>query len=182
MYEAVIMAGFGGQGLIFMGNLLAQAAMEQGLEVAGFPNYSAEMRGGESNYNLIISDQEIISPIIESPTSLIIMDEPSLVKYEQRLIPGGLLMINSSLVKKELQRQDVTIIKIPTTEMAKQMGEVRTANMVALGAYVAKHQLIQVDALSATLPLLLTDKPKTLAINQHALKQGVDWIKKYKEV
>lgn len=177
MHEEIIISGFGGQGIMFMGNMLAQAAMEDGKNVAGFPNYGAEMRGGESNYNLIISDKEIISPIIDSSTTLIIMNEPSLIKYETRLQSKGLLIINSSLVKKSPQKQDIIIIKLHATEIANNLGDVRTANMVALGAFAAKSRIISIDKLISTLSSLLIKKPELIQVNQQALQEGYELLR-----
>lgn len=125
MYEELIFAGFGGQGIVFAGALLAQAAMVEGKQVSGLPSYSGEIRGGASAYSLVISSEKITSPIATELTTLIAMDSSSLIKYESLIRPQGLLLINSSLIHNKPTRTDVEIIEIGATQIANDMGDTR---------------------------------------------------------
>lgn len=137
LYLDVIMAGFGGQGVMLIGNLLAYAGMEQGLNVTYIPVYGPEMRGGTANCTVVLSDDVIGSPIIPRPKSLIIMNRPSLDKFQPQLEDGGVLVINSSLVDPALAEAGrVRLVAVPANAIADSLGNTRMANMVALGAYV----------------------------------------------
>lgn len=143
MEEKIIIAGFGGQGIMFLGKLICHAGMEEGFYVTFFPSYGAEVRGGTANCHVVLSDSAIASPVIGKATTLIIMNEPSLQKFESYLIPGGLLLVNSSLIKIKPQRKDIKLETIPVTDLAYEAGDVRAANMVMLGKYIACRGLIK---------------------------------------
>ncbi len=137
LYQDVIIAGFGGQGVMLIGNLLAYAGMEHGLNVTYIPVYGPEMRGGTANCTVVVSDDAIGSPIIRNPKSLIIMNRPSLDKFQPGLVDGGVLVVNSSLVDPALADAGrVKVVAVPANEIADSLGNTRMANMVALGAYV----------------------------------------------
>lgn len=138
MIEQVIMAGFGGQGVMSMGQLLAYSGMLEGKNVSWLPSYGPEMRGGTANCNVIVSDDEIGSPIVTEATAVIAMNLPSLDKFEHSVMPGGTLIINSSLIERKCSRTDIDVFYIPANEIADELGNNRVANMVMLGAYLKK--------------------------------------------
>ncbi len=173
MKEQIICAGSGGQGIVTMGKLLAWAVLKDNKFVTYIPSYGAEQRGGTANCSVIISDIEIASPLIETPSSLIIMNSASLDKFENRLQKGGLLVINSSLVDKKSERKNVQAVYIPATEIAEEIGQIRTANMVALGAYIGKSKIIPIDKLEESLSNIFSKaKKELLEINIKALRKG----------
>lgn len=173
MLERDIFAGFGGQGVLFMGQLLAQAALLEGINVAWLPSYGPEMRGGTANCSVTVSDQPIASPIIDKPTSLIAMNRPSLDKFEERLIPGGKLFINSSIVDRQAKREDVAVYYIPCSELALELDNARVANIVMLGAYIQATGCVRAESVLAALTQKLGAKhPDALAVNQLALLRG----------
>jgi len=176
--EEVIIAGFGGQGILFMGTLLAQAAMESGLQVTFFPSYGAEMRGGTANCTVIISSQRVGSPVSETPDTVIVMNQPSLDKFVGRMKKDGLLVINSSLAGNFTGIPDsIDTVDIPATEIAQKLGNEQCANMVALGSYLARKQIISLEAAVKALPVVLgAKKLKLVGINTDALKQGYNSI------
>jgi 2-oxoglutarate ferredoxin oxidoreductase subunit gamma len=159
LYQDVIMAGFGGQGVMLIGNLLAYAGMEHGLNVTYIPVYGPEMRGGTANCTVVVSDDAIGSPIIRSPKSLIIMNRPSLDKFQPQLVDGGVLVLNSSLIDAGLaDSARVKVVAVPCNEIADGLGNTRMANMVALGAYVAA---------TGVLPLSVVEESLSHVIAKH---------------
>lgn len=179
MYYDVIIAGFGGQGILLAGNILAYAAMKEGKHVTFLPTYGVEMRGGTANCAVVVSTKEIGSPIIGSPLSAIIMNHPSLMKFGNHLKPGGLLLLNSSLVNpKNVLKREVELVPIPLNEIASQLGNAKLANMVALGAYVEKTQIIKEASISDALINVLDERHHTMIpANLEAIKQGWDFIR-----
>ena len=178
-YQDVIIAGFGGQGVMLMGDLLAQSAMVQGLHVTYMPVYGPEMRGGTANCTVVISEEEIGSPIIRSPLGLIIMNRPSLDKFQPRLQDGGIQVINSSLVDPALAEPNrVRTVKVPANEIANQLGNARMANMVALGAYVKATGVLPLEAVKEGLKKVIAPHYAHL-IPKHAeaLQAGADCAK-----
>ena len=136
LYEELIIAGFGGQGIMLIGKLLAQTAMNCGKEVTYMPSYGAEVRGGTANCMLVISDSEIACPVVSNPNSMIIMNKASLTKFTPSLKNNGLLILNSSLINIEPVVDDsIEVIRLPADEIAVELGNIKAANMVALGAY-----------------------------------------------
>jgi len=172
MYEELILAGFGGQGIVFAGNLLAYTAMLEGKEVTGLPSYSAEVRGGASAYSLIISSEEITSPIATELTTLIALDSSSLIRYESLIKPQGLLLVNSSLIHDRPTRSDVEVINIEATQIANKMGDIRVANMVILGAYLTVTKIVSLKSLFAALDFFKKDT----RLNKKALEEGANLI------
>jgi 2-oxoglutarate ferredoxin oxidoreductase subunit gamma len=179
IYHDVIIAGFGGQGILLIGNILASAAMTEGKHVTFLPTYGVEMRGGTANCTVVISTQEIGSPVIGKPLSAVIMNGPSLMKFENHLKPGGLLLLNSSLVDPgDVSRKEVELIPIPLNEIASQLGNTKLANMVALGAYVEKTRVIK----GASIPDALSDvldkrHHGMIPSNLEAIKKGREFIR-----
>jgi 2-oxoglutarate ferredoxin oxidoreductase subunit gamma len=179
MQQEFIFAGFGGQGVLLMGQLLAYAAMDEGKKVSWIPSYGPEMRGGTANCTVIVSDREIGSPVVGSPSCVVAMNLPSLDKFEDRVKPGGVLVINSSLVTREPKRQDVTVIKVPATDVASELGNIRVANMAALGAVVEATQVVAPDSvLEALRQNLPQHRQNLLPLNREAIEKGRNAAKK----
>ncbi len=178
-YEEVIIAGFGGQGIMLTGRLLAQTAMERGLEVTYMPSYGAEVRGGTSNCMVIIAEKKIACPVVAKPDSLIVLNKASLNKFGPRLKNGGLLIMNSSLIDTEPNLDDsIEIIPVPADELAVELGSPKSANMVALGVYLQKRGQFTADAAAQALPEVLAKRyHKTLPVNTKALRRGAEFIK-----
>jgi len=174
--EEVIIAGFGGQGIILTGRLLAQTAMKAGKEVTYMPSYGAEMRGGTANSMVVIADDPIASPLVSKPNSLIAMNKASLNKFAPRVKAGGLVVMNNSLIdtKPEVD-ETIDVLAVPADEIAVELGNQKCANMVVLGAYLQKSGLFGPDAAAACLADVLAARyHKTLPINSEALRRGAE--------
>lgn len=176
LYQDVIIAGFGGQGVMLIGNLLAYAGMNQGLKVTYMPVYGPEMRGGTANCTVVVSEDEIGSPIIRTPTSLIVMNRPSLDKFQPRMQDGGIQIINSSLIEQDLaETERITSIFVPANEVADEIGNTRMANMVMLGAYVQATGVMPVEAVQGALENVISPRyAKLIPKNAEALQAGAD--------
>lgn len=173
MQHEFIFAGFGGQGVLLMGQLLAHAAMDEGKKVSWIPSYGPEMRGGTANCTVIVADREIGSPVVSQPSCVVVMNLPSLDKFEDAVKPGGVLVVNSSLVTREPGRQDVTIVKVPATQIASELGSDRVANMVALGAVVEATGVVTPEAvLEALRKNLPAHRQNLLPLNKEAIEKG----------
>ena len=173
MYQGIRMSGFGGQGVISAGILLAQAGLIEGRNVSWFPSYGAEMRGGTANCSVVVADEEVASPIVSRPDTAIVLNEPSLAKFEPLLKPGGLLIINSSLINTKPKRSDIKIAYVPCNKIAEEVGTVKIANMVALGALAGLTGAVSVDSLAKALPKVFKRaKPEILELNVKALRRG----------
>ncbi|MGQ3686218.1 MAG: 2-oxoacid:acceptor oxidoreductase family protein [Candidatus Loosdrechtia sp.] len=174
--ERIILAGFGGQGMMLLGKLLAQAAMAVGKYVTFFPSYGTEVRGGTAVYHLIISDEEIFSPLIEVADTLIVMNQPSYQKFYGMLKPDGLLILNSSMITVQ-NHPEMKVYMIPATEIASKLGNVLVSNIVILGAYLAIRKLISADQILKQLRAILKQKKGELfTINKQALEYGMKVI------
>ncbi|NPA24543.1 MAG: 2-oxoacid:ferredoxin oxidoreductase subunit gamma [Deltaproteobacteria bacterium] len=179
MYNDVIMAGFGGQGIMLIGNLLAYAAIREDKNVTFLPSYGVEMRGGTANCAVVIDERDIGSPIVGRPMSLIVMNRPSLVKFEPRMKPGGVLILNRTLVPPEVsERDDIDLVPLDLNALAeKAAGNVRLANMVALGAYVKKSGVVSVSAVAEALEDALNPKyHKMIPANRQAIEAGAEAV------
>jgi len=179
-YEEVIIAGFGGQGIILAGKLLAQTAMKAGKEVTYMPSYGAEVRGGTANCMLVIADEPVASPVVNRPDSLIAMNKASFKKFAPKIKPGGLLVMNSSLIdeKPELD-ETIRILAVPADELAAASGTPKVANMVVLGAYLQKKGLFDADAAARSLPDVLAKRHyEMLPVNTEALHRGREFAEK----
>jgi 2-oxoglutarate ferredoxin oxidoreductase subunit gamma len=177
--QQVVISGFGGQGIILVGKLLAQAAMKAGKEVTFMPSYGAEVRGGTANCVIVIADKPISSPVIDKPDAVIAMNKASVDKFAPKLKSGGLLVINSSLVDETPKLDDsIEITKIPADHIAVELGNVKVANMVALGAYLQKCGLFGYDAAADCLPDVLAERYHvTIPLNRKALQKGAQFVK-----
>lgn len=176
MTEKIILAGFGGQGMMLLGKLLAQAAMTNGKYVTYFPSYGTEVRGGTAVYHLIVSSEEIFSPLIEEADTLIVMNQPSYQKYKGMLKPNGLLILNTSMIKLD-NPPDAKIYKVPATEIASKLGNVLVSNIAMLGAYLAIKKLFSAHHILDQLQVMLKGKKGNLfAINKQALESGMQMI------
>lgn len=177
LYANVTMAGFGGQGLMFIGKLLAYSAMRIGKYVTWIPSYGPEMRGGTANCTVVISDIDIGSPVITSPQSLIIMNNPSLGVFEPRLETGGLLLLNSSLINRPVKRNDIEAIQIPVNDLAIEVGEKKTANMIMLGAYIQRTRIVPKESIIEGLKEFFGKKLQFMEVNIKALEKGMEVVK-----
>lgn len=178
LYTNVTMAGFGGQGLMFIGKLLAYCAMKRGLNVTWIPSYGPEMRGGTANCTVVISDEPIGSPVINSPEALIVMNNPSMEAFEPKLKSGGLLFIDSTLVNRQVMRKDIKTIAVPADDAAAEVGEKRTANLVMLGAYIGKTGIVTKEDIANGLKELFGAKIEFLNVNMRALEKGMSYAEK----
>jgi len=173
--KEIIIAGFGGQGVMLMGQILAGAGMLENKEVSWLPSYGPEMRGGTANCHVIVSSERISSPFVGEPDVVVAMNLPSMDKFTPQLKKGGLLIINSSLIDSEPQRQDIRVIKIPANELAAEVGSDRAANMVALGAVVEKLKFVEVDSIISSLKDNLPERHhRLIPLNEEAIKRGMD--------
>lgn len=175
MERNLMVAGFGGQGVMTLGKFLADATCEStDLNVTFFPSYGAEQRGGTANCYVVISDEEIGAPLGDAMDDLIVMNEPSLHKFLGKLVSGGTLFINSSIVKSEVQRTDVSVVKVPVTELALEMGNAKVLNIIMLGAYVGYTRVIPTEIMWDTIERKLSSKPKLLPLNKAAFEKGLE--------
>jgi 2-oxoglutarate ferredoxin oxidoreductase subunit gamma len=176
MQTEVIIAGFGGQGVLFAGQLLAYAALGSGLETTWIPSYGPEMRGGTANCTVVISDEEIGSPYVRNPAAIIAFNQPSLDKYEPMVRPGGLLVVNASIIPRAVVRTDVDVIRLPGNELAEGLGERKLTNMVLLGALLARLSILPLDAVETALKEHLpTRHHHLLPANYKALRTGATY-------
>ena len=176
-YET-IMAGFGGQGLLFSGKVLAHAALIEGKELSWLPSYGPEMRGGTCNCSVIVSDTPVGSPIIAHPNVLMVMNEPSLDKFEDMVAPSGTIFVDSSLIARKVKRADVEVVYIPATQMAKDMEATSLANMIILGAIVAKLGCVKEETVTEALKHTISArKASLLDLNMKAVDAGIKFIK-----
>ncbi|MFH1513160.1 MAG: 2-oxoacid:acceptor oxidoreductase family protein [Bacillota bacterium] len=178
MERRFLIAGFGGQGVLLIGQLIAKSAMLEGKEVSWMPSYGPEMRGGEANCAVVVSDEAIGSPLVSEPQILVAMNQPSLRKFMPRMPEGGLLLYNSSLIEDTNLRQDVKVIAVPCNTIADSLQMPRVANMVILGALQAATKAFSADSLFKVLAEWLGDKKAHLLdINKQALGMGRALVK-----
>lgn len=176
--HSLIIAGFGGQGVLLIGNLLAYAAMHEGKAVSFLPIYGVEMRGGTADCTVVTSSQAIGSPIVDRAQAVIVMNLASLPKYEKKVEVQGLLMINSSLIEpREVSRPDIEILSVPCNDIAKQAGNPKLANMVALGAFLERTKWFHKPSILQSFEKVLDKRYHPLiASNMKALKKGAEFI------
>jgi len=172
MQNEVQFAGFGGQGIMLMGQIMAEAALQQGYEVVWIPSYGPEMRGGTAYCTVVISDRPIGSPIIRNPKHLVAMNRPSLEKFAPTVKSGGTIFINSSIIPIDAGRDDVDVVKVPIIEIARELGNVRTANIIALAAFVSRSQVVDFELLRESVKAKFANKEKLIPINMKALEEG----------
>ena len=174
MRKEVIMAGFGGQGVMSIGKNLVKAGVEEGLEVTWVPSYGPEMRGGTANCSVILSDSRIGNPLIEHPTELIAMNRPSLAKFQETVQPGGCIFVNSSVIPDKVDRDDVSACYIPCDEIALELGSSKCGNMVMLGAYIGKTKVFAPEMIEGMIEKMFTgSKAHLVEMNKQALRRGM---------
>lgn len=173
MTHEIIISGFGGQGVMAMGKTLAEAGMQEGLAVSWLPSYGPEMRGGTANCAVVLTSDEIISPMVQEPTELIAMNKPSLTKFESQVASGGMIFINSSIIEIKAEREDIKAYYIPCLEIAQELGNPKAANMVMLGAYIAATGFIKQETIREMLAHIFTGpKAALVELNVEALRRG----------
>jgi len=170
----VLMAGFGGQGTLLAGKVLAQASMDLGREVSWLPSYGPEMRGGTANVVVCLSERPIGSPLVDRPRGLIAMNLPSLEKFAPKVRPGGVIVVNQSLIDRDPHREDCCVITVPARELAQEAGSMRAANFVMLGAYIGATEAVPADAIERAIEEEFAgDKQKFVASSVAAFRAGV---------
>lgn len=175
---SIVISGFGGQGTLFSGQVLAYAAMDNGFHVTWIPSYGPEMRGGTANCTVIISDVEIGSPVTRSPYAAIALNLPSVDKYEDEIIEGGILIANQSLMNRKLVRTDINGVMIPVSEIAEELGNKQMANMVSVGGLLAHLPILSVEAIEKALKDHLPPrKQRWIPANSEALRKGYKFAK-----
>ncbi len=177
--EKIICAGFGGQGVMLMGQLISYAGMIEGKEVSWLPSYGPEMRGGTANCSVMVSERPIGSPVItDDATTAIVMNLPSLDKFETDVAKQGKLLVNSSLIEKKASRDDIIAYYVPCNDIAVKIGNPRVANMVMLGAYLELTKIVEVDSIMKALKKIFGEgKAHLLDINRTALEKGAEAIR-----
>jgi 2-oxoglutarate ferredoxin oxidoreductase subunit gamma len=179
MQTEIIFSGFGGQGALFAGQLLAFAAMDAGMGVTWIPSYGPEMRGGTANCTVIIADDEIGSPTVRNPRAAVVFNLPSLDKYEPLVVTGGALIANQSLINRAFVRTDLDTVMIPANEIAESLGHKRMTNMVMLGALLQTLPILPLAKIEKALEDHIPEKHRQLlASNCQALRQGADFVLK----
>lgn len=177
MLHEIIIAGFGGQGVMSMGQLLTYSGMYEDKHVSWLPSYGPEQRGGTANCSVIVSDEPIGSPLISYPTIAIVLNKPSFDKFEPLVAPNGLLIINSSLVDKKSKRKDITVIEIPASQLAIDIGEPKVGNSIILGAFLELSKAVSVDSVIEALKKVLPERRHNLIpINKIALEKGAKFV------
>ncbi len=177
MIREIIIAGFGGQGIVSSGIILAYAGLLEDLNVTFFPSYGAEMRGGTANCSVVISDKKIASPVVTNPDVVIIMNEPSLLKFEPMVKSGGLLFFNKTLIKSQPKRTDIEVIPIEANKIAEELGQGRIANMVMLGTLIKKIGVINIETVKkAQRKRFSRASEEQLILNDNALQKGYELI------
>ena len=178
MTHEIIIAGFGGQGVMAIGKTIAEAGMKENMEVSWLPSYGPEMRGGTANCCVVLSNEPIVSPLVVNPTALIAMNKPSLTRFEPLVVPGGHVFINSSIVDVKAKRGDVTVVYVPCLEIANDLGNLKVANMVMLGAFIGATRLLQRETIREMLSHVFTGpKAALVEVNLEALHRGAQCVK-----
>jgi 2-oxoglutarate ferredoxin oxidoreductase subunit gamma len=179
MLTKTIFSGFGGQGVLMMGYILAVAAMRDGMHVTYLPSYGAEVRGGTANCTVSISDEEIASPVASFPDYVVAMNKPSLIRYEGQIKAKGILLLNSDLIDVEPGRKDIEVFRIPANTIAKQLRNERIINMVMLGALASATSITHIEALvSALTEVVKGKKAKLMELNRKGLEMGAGHVRK----
>ncbi len=176
MTANILLAGFGGQGILFSGKFLAYAGLNEGKQISWLPSYGPEMRGGTANCSVIISDEPVGSPIVNNPDILVAMNLPSLDKYEDAVVPGGKIFVDSSLIERKVARTDVEVFYIPATQLAKQMGAPTLANMIISGKLIKETGVIDYANVEAALKKVVSAKhADLLSVNLEAIANGYEF-------
>lgn len=178
MEQRFVFAGFGGQGVLSMGMLITYAGMLEGKQVSWLPSYGPEMRGGTANCSVIVSDEEVCCPIVTVPTTAVAMNLPSLDKFGPTVQEGGLLFINSSLIPNKCERTDIQVCYVPAGDIAHDLGNLKVANMVMLGAFLEKTRVVKPESVLESFKKVLGPaKAHLIPINEKALQAGADSVK-----
>lgn len=173
MTHEIVVSGFGGQGVMVIGKSIAELGMIENLHVSWLPSYGAEMRGGSANCSVVVSDEPVVSPLVEQCTELIAMNTPALVRFLPSVVPNGIVLVNSSIVQEEIGRTDVRVLRIPCGEIAERIGNSKVGNMVMLGAYVAATGYLKTETVDQILGEMFSGrKAKILDINKIAVQRG----------
>jgi 2-oxoglutarate ferredoxin oxidoreductase subunit gamma len=174
MKQDVMFAGFGGQGIMLIGQMVAYAGMAEGKQVSWLPSYGPEMRGGTAYCSVVVSDDPIGSPVNRNPSCCVVMNRPSLEKFAPTVKPGGLLVVNSSLIPITSERSDIDELLVPCNDLALELGTSKAANMVVLGAFVGRTQVVTLESLDALVEKQFAKKPKFIPLNKKALRVGLE--------
>lgn len=175
MKKEIILSGFGGQGIMSIGKNLVEAGVEEGMEVSWVPSYGPEMRGGTANCTVILSDERIGSPLVEHPSEIIVMNRAALSKFEPEVLSGGVVFVNSSIIPDKISRSDLRAVYVPCDEIAAEIGNVKVANMVMLGAYIAATNALKVETIESMIHEMFTGKKaKLIPLNMEALRRGIE--------
>jgi len=178
MQKEILIAGFGGQGVLFAGQVMAYAAMDTGKEVTWIPSYGPEMRGGTANCTVVIADDEIGSPLVKYPPAVMALNLPSFDKYEELVQPGGVLVVNKSMVDRGASRTDITTIFVPGNELAEEIGDRRLLNMVMVGALLTCLPELRIEDIDSALNAHLPERHKKLLPKNHtALLRGYEYAR-----
>ena len=177
MQTEVIMSGFGGQGLMMIGKLLAYAGLEEGKDVTWLPSYGPEMRGGTANCTVVISDQPIGSPLISSPKAAVVMNQPSLEKFAPMLRKNGILVVNSTMIPVNSDRSDIRSFRIKADDLAGELGSRRSANLVMLGAYIGLDEVVSHKTLIKAIKATFAAKKQFIEVNCKTFMKGYDLAK-----
>ncbi len=180
MRKGVVIAGFGGQGVMLVGELLAEAGMEENKYVTFLPSYGPEQRGGTANCHVVISDTTIASPIVSKPDAIIVFNLPSLDKFEPTVKENGVIIINKSLVPREVRRNDVRVLQIDVQSVAEEIGSPKVMNMILLGAYTEIEKPVSLTTLKKAMSVILTGRKASLIeLNEKALDRGAEIAKEF---
>ncbi len=172
----ILLAGFGGQGILFAGKFLAYSGLYEEKEISWLPSYGPEMRGGTSNCSVIISDSPVGSPIVNNPDVLLVMNMPSLDKFENAVVPGGKIFVDSTLIERKVQRDDVEVFYVPATKMAADAGVPTLANMILVGKIIKETAIVSFDNMDGVLKKVVSArKPELLELNKKALDAGYNF-------
>ncbi len=174
MLIKTVFAGFGGQGVLLMGYVLAYSAMLEGKHVTYLPSYGAEMRGGTANCVVSVSDEEIASPVASSPDVAVIMNNPSLERFQNQILSGGVVYLNRDLISFKPLRGDIVLYEVPANTLATGLGSDRAANMVMLGAFLKKTPLVSLDTAREVIGRVFSGKPQLIELNSKALLAGYE--------
>ena len=176
MTTQLLLAGFGGQGILFAGKFLAYAGLLEGRQLSWLPSYGPEMRGGTANCSVILSDEPVGSPIVSNPDILVAMNLPSLDKYEDAVVPGGMIFVDSTLIERKVKRDDVKVFYIPATQLAQQMQAPTLANMIITGKLIKESGMIKEESIEQTLGKIVSAKrANLLEVNLKAIKCGMEY-------
>ncbi|MDY0003691.1 MAG: 2-oxoacid:acceptor oxidoreductase family protein [Polyangia bacterium] len=174
MLQDVMFAGFGGQGIMLIGQMIAYAGMAEGRQVSWLPSYGPEMRGGTAYCTVVVSDKPIGSPVTGNPGVCVVMNRPSLEKFGPRVRPGGILIVNSSLIDITAGREDIDELRVPCNELAMELGSGKAANMVVLGALVGRTDVVKLESVDALIEKQFAAKAKFIPLNKQALRAGYE--------